>query len=93
MIAALLLSLVTAPQDTPQDAGQIARAGTRLSACKAGACAGPPPESRFRIDNDEAGAATAKDRAFSADGSQCNVVGARRCTSNGRTVFSTDFTD
>jgi len=30
---------------------------------------------------------TAKDRALADDGSKCNVVGARRCTSKRRTVL------
>jgi hypothetical protein len=47
--------------------------------------------SRYRLPaSSDVGAAT-KDRAVRNDGSKCNVVGARRCTSKARRILRTSY--
>lgn len=48
----------------------------------AGACA-----ARYRIPGSASDGYSAKDRALANDGSKCDVVGARRCTSKRHTVL------
>ena len=69
-------------------------AQSRLTApCEGRECARGPAQARFRLDGSDGdgpvSAITAKDRAIGDDGSKCNVVGARRCTKRGRTIFRT----
>lgn len=75
-----------------QDAGALMRAAdARLSVpCEGeGECAAAPPDARFRIEQDDAGAIGAKERAIRDTGARCSVVGARVCTRPPRTLFST----
>ncbi len=75
------------------DPGLMMRnAQSRLAATCESECATPSPDSRYRVDGEDASTVTSKDRAIGDDGSRCNVVGARRCTKRGRTIFRTDLT-
>ena len=70
----------------------LSKARTLLAApCEGADCAAPSSGARFRIAGDDASTVTAKDRAIGDDGSKCNVVGARRCTKRGRTIFHADL--
>ena len=59
--------------------------------CQGADCAALPPSARFRVAGDDADRVTSKDRAIRDDGSKCNVVGLRRCTDRGSTVFRTEL--
>lgn len=82
----LLLASVTADPDR-----LLRNARALLSPpCEGPECAAPA-DARFRIEGDSGAGITAKDRAIRDDGSRCNVVGARRCTKRGRTIFRADL--
>lgn len=62
--------------------------------CISGACKLPPRQEDYRVPYEpDPLARTSKDRAFANDGTKCAVVGDKRCTSRGRTIFRTDFTE
>lgn len=62
--------------------------------CLTGTCTPPPRRQNYRVPDDpDPLARTSKERAFAADGSKCSVVGDKFCTSRGRTIFRTDFTE
>lgn len=90
MILPILLAAAV-PQAAPMDAGALMKtAADRLAAtCDGADCAAPPANDRYRIASEEAAAATSKDRAIRDDGTRCNVVGFKRCTSNGTTILTT----
>lgn len=94
MILPFLLAAAV-PQAAPLDMGVLmGTAASRLSAaCDGADCAASPPASRYRIDPDSDSTVTSKDRAIRDDGSRCNVVGARRCTKRGRTIWRTPIGD
>lgn len=46
---------------------------------------------RYRLPIADNGTPTIKSRALAEDGSKCNVVGAKRCTSKGRTVWRSEY--
>jgi hypothetical protein len=60
------------------------------AACQEAECA-TRPDTRFRVTGEQGDTVTSKDRAIRDDGSRCNVVGARRCTKRGRTLFRADL--
>ncbi|WP_374944456.1 hypothetical protein [Sphingomonas sp.] len=90
MILPILLSVIAAPQALPRNAGaMMTTAAHRLAAtCDSADCAAPPAADRYRVASDDAAATTSKDRAIRDDGTRCNVVGARRCTSSGATILT-----
>lgn len=90
MVAPLLLMLLVSGDDV---AGFTLKAVRMAPSCLSGACTPARSPRSYRVSRDEGRALTAKDRAFAADGSYCSVVGAKRCTSKGRRIFSTDFTE
>ncbi|MEH3158959.1 MAG: hypothetical protein PGN08_08515 [Sphingomonas taxi] len=62
--------------------------------CLSQSCTPAPREESYRIPNEaDPLARTSKDRAFAADGQQCGLVGDKYCTSRGKTVFATDFSE
>lgn len=67
--------------------------GKLSGACTTPGCGEPLRRSRFRIDSDPDTALDSKARAFRDTGVDCRTVGAKMCTSRGRTLLSTDFTD
>ena len=86
----MILLLLAAALSDP--ATLMSRAQARLAVpCRGPGCAAPVRRSAYRIDEDPGPALTAKDRAIGDDGSRCNVVGARRCTSHAKTLFRTDL--
>lgn len=86
----MILLLLAAVQSDPDVL--LSKARTLLAApCESADCAAPSSDARFRIAGDDASTDTSKDRAIDDDGTKCNVVGARRCTKRGRTIFRTDL--
>lgn len=85
----MILLLLAALSDP---ASLMLNARARLGAtCATPGCAAPARRSAYRIDDEAEASPSAKDRAIGDDGSRCNVVGARRCTKRGRTLFRTDL--
>lgn len=95
MILSLLLAAAVpqaaAPQTAVADAGALMKtAADRLAAtCDGPECAAPPASDRYRIVSDNGATVTSKDRAIRDDGTRCNVVGFKRCTSSGATILTT----
>lgn len=84
-----LLMLIAVVDDLP--AYTLPPADRLAATCIGASCVTKP--SPYRIVDAGERRATSKDRAIAADGSYCSVVGAKRCTSRGRTILSTDFSD
>lgn len=65
-------------------------AGRLTPGCVGSDCQPVKRRSPYRIVvDDETHAPTSKDRAFADDGTYCQVVGDKYCTSNGAKIFST----
>ncbi|MCP3735254.1 hypothetical protein M9979_10270 [Sphingomonas sp. RP10(2022)] len=62
--------------------------------CVGDDCAAATRKEDYRIPLErDSLARTSKERAFAADGQQCGLVGDKYCTSRGRKIFSTDFSE
>lgn len=89
---ALLLLIPSAANDTV--AGFKLTPSKPTLGCISGACTPPPRQEDYRVPYEpDPLARTSKDRAFANDGTKCQVVGDKFCTSRGRTIFKTDFDD
>lgn len=89
---ALLLLIPSAASDTV--AGFKLAPSLPTLGCISGACTPPPKAADYRVPAErDPLARTSKDRAFANDGTKCQVVGDKFCTSRGRTIFKTDFDD
>lgn len=88
-----LLLMIPVAVDTDLAAFKLSPSDVRRT-CVSGACTPQPREEDYRVPSEaDPLARTSKDRAFAADGTKCAVVGDKYCTSRGRTIFRTDFTE
>lgn len=95
MLIAMMMVLAAPPADDGA-AELMATAASRLSVtrCEAGAagCERAPDRARspYRLQGYEPAREDRKARALADDGGQCGLVGAKMCTSRGKTIFRSD---